>query len=69
MGRPPPLHGPSRAQARALVTLSLKAHASEGVVAARAYVEAMLGLQVWAHIVYQQALADPHAHLSGHEHG
>jgi hypothetical protein len=49
--------------------MALKAHASEGVVAARAYVEAMLGLQVWAHSVYKQALADPHAHLSGHEHG
>jgi Family of unknown function (DUF6448) len=49
--------------------MALKAHASESVVAARAYVEAMLGLQVWAHSVYKQALADPHAHLSGHEHG
>jgi hypothetical protein len=48
--------------------MALKAHASEGVVAARAYVEAMLGLQVWAHSVYKQALADPHAHRSGHEH-
>lgn len=48
--------------------MSLKAHASEGVAAARAYVEAMLGLQVWAESVYKQALGDPHAHLSGHEH-
>lgn len=48
--------------------MALRAHASEGVVAAGAYVEAMLGLQVWAHSVYKQALADPHAHLSGHEH-
>jgi hypothetical protein len=47
---------------------ALKAHASEGVVAARAYVGAMLGLQVWAHSVYKQVLADPHAHRSGHEH-
>ena len=48
--------------------MSLKAHASEGVAAAQAYVEAMLGLQVWADSVYKQALGDPHAHLSGHEH-
>jgi uncharacterized protein DUF6448 len=47
--------------------MRLKAHASEGVVAARAYVEAMLGLQVWAHRVYKQALGNPHSHLSAHE--
>ena len=46
----------------------LKAHASESVSAARAYVEAMLGLQVWAHGLYKQALGDPHAHRPGVEH-
>jgi hypothetical protein len=48
--------------------MTLKAHASEGVPAARAYVDAMLGLQVWAHRVYMQAIADPHAHrpAAGH---
>jgi hypothetical protein len=42
--------------------MSLKAHASESVVAARASVEAMLGLQVWAHGVYRNTLGDPHGH-------
>lgn len=40
----------------------LRSHASDGVPAAREYVEAMLGLQVWAHGVYRQAVGDPHAH-------
>ena len=36
--------------------------------ASRAYVEARLGLQVWAHGLYKQALGDPHAHspAAGH---
>ena len=42
--------------------MALKAHAGDGVPAARAYVEAMLGLQVWAHTVYKHAIADPHVH-------
>ena len=41
--------------------LALKEHAGEDVVHARAYVEAMLGLQAWAHTVYRQAMADPHS--------
>lgn len=45
--------------------MALKEHAGEGVVAARAWVEAMLGLQVWAHGVHQQVTADPHAHGRG----
>jgi Family of unknown function (DUF6448) len=49
--------------------MALKTHASEGVAEARAYVEAMLGLQVWAHTLYQQATAAPHAHLDRHGHG
>ena len=48
--------------------MELKAHAGESTSAARAYVEAMLGLQVWAHAVHRQVLADPHAHLGAHEH-
>ena len=48
--------------------MALKAHASESVLAARAYVEVMLGLQVWAHGVYKQALGDPHAHRSAVRH-
>ena len=42
--------------------LELRARSSEGLPQARAHVEAMLGLQVWAHGVYKQAIADPHAH-------
>jgi hypothetical protein len=49
--------------------MALKAHASEGTAEARAYVEAMLDLQVWAHTLYQQAMAGPHAHLDQHEYG
>ncbi|MZF86017.1 DUF6448 family protein [Streptomyces sp. SID5643] len=41
--------------------MALKEHATEGVAAARAFVEASLGLQVWAHHVYRQAIAVPHA--------
>jgi hypothetical protein len=49
--------------------MTLEARAGESVDAAREHVEAMLGLQVWAHSVYKQVMADPHAHLSGHDHG
>ena len=48
---------------------ALKNDASDGIAEARAYVDASLGLQVWAHTLYRQALADPRAHLCGHEHG
>lgn len=49
--------------------MMLKTHADDSVEAAREYVEAMLGLQVWAHSVYKQVMTDPHAHLGGHDHG
>ena len=42
--------------------MRLKMHAEDSVEDARAYVEAMLGLQVWAHSVYKQVMADHHAH-------
>lgn len=42
--------------------LALRADAGDGVPNAREYVEAMLGLQVWAHGVYRQAVGHPHAH-------
>ena len=42
--------------------MALKAHAGEGVPEARAYVDEMLGLQVWAHHVHQQLLAGAHEH-------
>ncbi|MEU1571328.1 DUF6448 family protein [Streptomyces collinus] len=41
--------------------MALKKHAAEGVAAARAFVEAGLGVQVWAHHVYKQAISVPHA--------
>jgi hypothetical protein len=44
-----------------------KAHAGEGVDAARAYVEAMLGLQVWAHKLYGAVHAPAHEG-AGHDH-
>lgn len=48
--------------------MAFKTHAGEGVESAREYVEATLGLEVWAHSVYKQVLADPHAQLGGHDH-
>ena len=47
----------------------LKTRADDSVEAARDYVEAMLGLQVWAHSIYKQVMVDPHAHAVGHDHG
>jgi hypothetical protein len=49
--------------------MMLKTHAGESVETAREYVEAMLGLQVWAHSVYKHVMADPHAHIGGRDHG
>ncbi|MET7377701.1 DUF6448 family protein [Streptomyces sp. NPDC005526] len=43
-----------------------KEHAADGVGAARAYVEATLGLEVWAHHLYRQALAAAHEGTGGH---
>jgi hypothetical protein len=43
-----------------------KEHADHGVDAARDYVEAMLGLQVWSHKVFHCMKADPHE--GHHEH-
>lgn len=48
--------------------MMLKEHAVESRTAARAYVEAMLGLQVWAHAVHRQVMGDPHAHADAHRH-
>ena len=48
--------------------MRLKEHAGEGVAEARQYVEAMLGLQVWAHGVYRKVLTDPHARTGAHAH-
>jgi len=47
--------------------MHLEQHASHGVDAAREYVEAMLGLQVWSHSLYLAVKAK--AHEGAHEHG
>lgn len=49
--------------------MARKPAAGAGVTEVREWVEAMLGLQVWAHGVHRQMHADPHAHAGGHEHG
>ena len=50
--------------------MALKPSASQNVGAARAYVEAMLGLEVWSHKLYACASAGPHdEHGEPHEHG
>lgn len=54
-----------RRHGRAIV---LKKSAGTGVAEAREYIEAKLGLQVWAHGVYRQVMADPHAHSGPHRH-
>jgi hypothetical protein len=40
--------------------MQAKQRAGQGLSAAREYVEAALGLQVWAHGLYRQAMTDPH---------
>ncbi|MFC5235978.1 DUF6448 family protein [Pseudonocardia zijingensis] len=45
-----------------------RTHGGDGVPAARAAVEAVLGLEVWAHAVYRQLMADPHEPAGAHEH-
>jgi hypothetical protein len=48
-----------------------KPHASETVEAGREYVEAVLGLEVWAHKVYGCLSGGAHAEEAGeaHSHG
>jgi acetylornithine deacetylase/succinyl-diaminopimelate desuccinylase-like protein len=58
----------SEVERRHARAMALKAHADESVPDARAYVDAMLGLQVWAHTVHKQVKTEPHRHI-GHEHG
>lgn len=48
--------------------MHLKRHADVSVDDARAYVGAMLGLQVWAHALYVAARSEPHAGEHGHGH-
>lgn len=44
-----------------------KAHVNGDLAANRAYVETMLGLQVWSHSIYEALHTEPHEH-SPHEH-
>lgn len=57
-----------QAEQRHQHAMALAAHAGGSVAEAREHVEAALGLQVWAHQLYKQALSDPHEHAS-HAHG
>ena len=45
-----------------------KAHVNGDIAANRAYVEAMLGLQVWSHSIYEALHSEPHEHGHSHEH-
>jgi hypothetical protein len=54
--------------ARFAEVVDAKAHAGEGVVPARRYVSAMLGLQVWSHKLYGAVHAAAHEE-AGHGHG
>ncbi|HET7680954.1 MAG TPA: DUF6448 family protein [Xanthobacteraceae bacterium] len=47
--------------------MHLREHKSDDVARAREYVEAMLGLQVYSHQLYNAMKTDPHA--GGHHHG
>jgi hypothetical protein len=48
--------------------MALKAHGEDDLAGARAWVQAMLGLEVWAHSLYL-APASPAHEASGSEHG
>jgi hypothetical protein len=48
--------------------MRLEGKAGASVEDARAHVEATLGLQVWAHGVYKQVMADAHGHGGGAAH-
>lgn len=41
---------------------------ADGVASTRAYVEAALGLQVWAHSVHRQLVGDAHTEVEGQHH-
>lgn len=58
-----------QAEQRLQRATALKLDAPRDIANAREYVEAMLGLQVWANGVHRQVMADPHAHLGRADHG
>lgn len=43
--------------------MALQAHSAESIAAARAYVDAALGFQVWVQSVYRRSVADSHDHV------
>jgi hypothetical protein len=49
--------------------LHLRDHSPENVSQAREYVEAMLGLEIYSHQLYQAMKADPHGGHQEHHHG
>jgi hypothetical protein len=49
--------------------MELRDHAPDDVARARAYVEAMLGLQVYSHKLHGAMKAGPHEGAHGHHHG
>lgn len=56
------------AQRRFEEMVALRAEADRGVEHARAYVTAMLGLQVWAHMLAMAAHEEPHGDAHEHHH-
>jgi hypothetical protein len=48
--------------------LHRKAHTNGDLTANRAYVEAMLGLQVWSHSIYEALHTNPHEVSHSHDH-
>lgn len=49
--------------------MALRDHGADDVAGARDYVEAMLGLEVYAHQLYLAMKAHPHEAHHGHDHG
>ena len=48
--------------------MDLRSRAGLGVDAAREYVESMLGIQVYAHKLYESLRSQPHEAHAGHHH-
>lgn len=59
----------AQVEARHAHAMELGRRSEESVAQAREYVQAALGLQVWAHHLYQQILAGTHEAAAGHGHG
>lgn len=59
----------TQVERRLALATGLRPGPAATVAESREYVEAMLGLQVWAHGVHRQLLAEPHQHAGAHSHG